>query len=76
MSRAALCALALGFAACRDVGIVGEGSACAEPCPSDEACVSGVCTPVGGAAGDGFEQDDHDDDHHDHFGERPPPDGH
>lgn len=71
------CALLLGLAACRDVGLVGEGSACAEACSSGEACIAGECEPIGGTAGDGFDRDDHDNGGHDgddHDGQRPPPD--
>ena len=66
--------------ACRDVGLVGEGSECLESCPSDQRCTSGMCVPLRvGDAGDDSDRFDegpggHDDrDQHDFD---PFPDGH
>ena len=51
MSRA--CVLLVLLAGCQAEGLVGEGSACANTCDTDEQCVQGVCTPRDeGAAGD------------------------
>lgn len=66
--------------ACRDVGIVGEGSACAEVCGSTERCLNGACVPIrGGDAGDDSDRFDerpggHDDG--DHGGRFPPDEDH
>jgi len=68
---------ALGGQGCRDVGLVGEGSACAEGCPSGSTCMSGVCVPVlGGAAGDEAEHEDEereDEEHEEEEQEEEPP---
>jgi hypothetical protein len=66
--------------ACRDVGLVGEGSECSQSCPSDQRCASGMCVPLrGGDAGDDFDRFDEGpgghDDRNDHHGDSLP-DGH
>lgn len=64
-----------GAAACRDVGIVGEGSACPDGCDASERCVSGVCMPRDeGAAGDDSEHEDQEDDEHEEEHEDEPRD--
>lgn len=57
--------LLAALSACRDEGLVGEGSACANTCDVDERCVNGVCVPRDdGAAGETSEPED-DSEHHD-----------
>ena len=47
--------------ACRDEGLVGEGSACPNACPVNERCMAGACVPErGGAAGDDSDRFDED----------------
>jgi len=54
--------LMTGATACRDVGVVGDGSACAEGCDANERCMGGACVPRNdGVAG----QQEHDEEEHD-----------
>jgi hypothetical protein len=64
------CLPLVSIAGCRDEGLVGEGSACAEGCPTHERCANGACVPVNdGVAGDDSDRSDEGvRDHDDHDG--------